>query len=164
VLGAKYRFDPTDDDALSVWDTVEFEKMFGYLFFGFRIFFTLVGSFTLTVGGVGVANIMYIVVKERTREIGIRRSVGATRRTILFQFFAETFAIVAVGAALGFLASLGIVALMGFVPMQDFVGTPTISPMVVGVTMTLLAIIALMAGWFPARRAASLDPVECLRY
>ena len=68
------------------------------------------------------------------------------------------------GAALGFLASLGIVALMGFVPMQDFVGTPTISPMVVGVTMTLLAIIALMAGWFPARRAASLDPVECLRY
>ncbi|MFQ6045632.1 MAG: ABC transporter permease [Gemmatimonadales bacterium] len=164
TLGRRYKFDPDDEDALSVWDTNEFEMMFSYLFFAFNIFFAIVGSFTLTVGGVGVANIMYIVVKERTREIGIKRSVGATKRDILFQFFAETFAIVGLGAALGFVASVGIVWLLGFVPMQDFVGTPTMSPVVVVVTLSLLAGIAFLAGYFPARKAANLDPVECLRY
>lgn len=164
VLGRRYHFNPDDEDALSVWDTVEFEKMFGYLFLGFRMFFTLVGSFTLTVGGIGVANIMYIVVKERTREIGIRRSVGATRNSILAQFFGETFVIVGIGAVMGFLISVGLVWVMGFLPLQDFVGSPQISPLVVGVTLGLLAFIAFLAGLFPARRAASLDPVECLRY
>jgi putative ABC transport system permease protein len=164
VLGNKYRFDPTDEDALSVWDTTEFELMFSYLFLGFKIFFAIVGSFTLTVGGIGVANIMYIVVKERTREIGIKRSVGATKRDILFQFLAETFAIVAVGAVLGFLASVGVVWVLGFVPLQEFVGRPTISPLVLTVTVSLLAGIAFMAGLFPARKAANLDPVEALRY
>ena len=77
ALGRRYRFDPSDDDALGVWDTTEFEKMFEYLFTGFNLFFAIVGSFTLTVGGIGVANIMYVVVRERTREIGIQRSVGA---------------------------------------------------------------------------------------
>jgi putative ABC transport system permease protein len=123
-----------------------------------------VGSFTLTVGGIGVANIMYIVVRERTREIGLKRSVGATRRNILLQFFGESFMIVGLGALLGFALSWGIVTLMGFVPMQDFVGTPTISPTVLLVTVFLLAAIGLMAGFFPARKAANLDPVECLRY
>ncbi len=147
-----------------MWDTAEFEKLFGYLFFGFHVFFALVGSFTLTVGGIGVANIMYIVVRERTREIGIKRSVGARRRDILFQFFAETFMIVGIGALLGFLCSWGVVALLSFMPMEEFVGTPTISPLVASVTLLLLAGIAFLAGFFPARKAANLDPVECLRY
>jgi putative ABC transport system permease protein len=164
VLGRRYTFDPTDEDALSPWDTAEFEQMFEYIFLGFHIFFGIVGSFTLTVGGIGVANIMYIVVKERTREIGIKRSVGATRRNILFQFFAETFMIVGLGALFGFLVSWGIMWAAGFVPMQDFVGTPTMSPTVVAVTLSLLAGIAFLAGLLPARKAANLDPVECLRH
>jgi putative ABC transport system permease protein len=164
TLGRRYTFDPRDEDALSVWDTVEFEKLFGYLFFGFHVFFALVGSFTLTVGGIGVANIMYIVVKERTREIGIKRSVGARRRDILFQFFAETFLIVGIGAVFGFFCSWGVVALLSFMPMEEFIGTPTISPLVASVTLMLLAGIAFLAGFFPARKAANLDPVECLRY
>jgi putative ABC transport system permease protein len=164
VLSRRYTFDPQDEDALSVWDTAEIERMFGYLFFGFNVFFALVGSFTLTVGGIGVANIMYIVVRERTREIGIKRSVGAKKRDILFQFFAETFLIVGLGALCGFSFSYGIVWLLSFVPLQDFVGTPTISPLVGAVTLSLLAAIAFMAGLFPARKAANLDPVECLRY
>jgi len=164
VLGRKYHFDPADHDALGVWDTSEFEKMFGYLFLAFNAFFAIVGSFTLTVGGIGVANIMYIVVKERTREIGIRRSVGATRRNILVQFFAETFLVVGAGAFLGMLLSLTIVKIGTLIPMQDFVGTPTIDWRVAAITMGLLAVIGFAAGLFPARKAASLDPVECLRY
>ena len=164
ILGRKYRFDPTDEDALGVWDTSEWEQMFGYMFLAFNAFFAIVGSFTLTVGGIGVANIMYIVVRERTREIGVRRSVGARRRDILVQFLAETFVIVALGAVLGIGVSIGIVKLLSLVPMQDFVGTPTISPTVMAATLTLLAAIAFLAGLFPARKAANLDPVEALRY
>jgi putative ABC transport system permease protein len=164
LLGRRYGFDPGDEDALAVWDTTEWEQEFEYLFLAFNLFFAIVGSFTLTVGGIGVANIMYIVVRERTREIGLKRSVGATRRDILFQFFGESFLIVGLGAALGFLLSWGIVTLMGLVPMQEFVGTPTISPTVLSVTVLLLAGIGMLAGFFPARKAANLDPVECLRY
>ena len=122
------------------------------------------GSFTLTVGGIGVANIMYIVVRERTQEIGIRRSVGARQRDILLQFFAETFFIISIGAGLGFLISLTMVEVAQRLPANEIVGTPVFSPTVAAVTVSLLAAIGFMAGLFPARKAASLDPVECLRY
>jgi putative ABC transport system permease protein len=163
ILGGKYRFDPTDEDALGVWDTTEFEKMFSFLFLAFNAFFAIVGSFTLTVGGIGVANIMYIVVKERTKEIGIKRSVGAKKGDILRQFFLESTAIVLVGALIGFVLSLGLVRLVRFGEMEEFIGVPVISPSVAIITMTLLGLISLLAGWFPARKAANLDPVECLR-
>jgi len=163
LLGRKYRFDPADQDALRVWDTAEWEKRFGYLFIAFHAFFALVGSFTLTVGGIGVANIMYIVVRERTREIGIRRSVGATRRRILYQFVAETFLTVGAGGLLGMTISVALVTLVSRLPANDIVGTPVLSPWVAALTVSLLAAIGFVAGWFPARKAANLDPVECLR-
>lgn len=163
LLGGKYRFDPTDDDAIGVWDTAEFEKMFGYMFLAFNLFFLVVGSFTLTVGGIGVANIMYIVVKERTKEIGIKRSLGATRRDILRQFFLESTAIVMIGAIFGFALSVGIVKAMGYLPINEFVGSPIISSRVAAVTMGLLMFVAVLAGFFPARRAAALDPIDALR-
>jgi putative ABC transport system permease protein len=115
------------------------------------------------VGGIGVANIMYIVVKERTKEIGIKRSVGARKSDILRQFFLESTAIVSIGALIGFVLSLGLVRLVRFGEMEEFIGVPVVSPAVAIITMTLLGLIALLAGWFPARKAANLDPVECLR-
>jgi len=163
VLGRRYRFDPNDRDALGVWDTTAFDKVLFYFFLAFNIFLGIVGSFTLSVGGIGVANIMYVVVRERTREIGIKRSVGARKRHIMMQFFLETFFIIGIGAVTGFALSWGIAKVLALMPIQDFVGVPTISPLVAGSTMIMLAIIAVLAGYFPARRAANLDPVECLR-
>jgi len=163
TMGRKYRFDPTDKDALGFWDTSEWETKFGKMFVAFNIFFAIVGSFTLLVGGIGVANIMYIVVRERTREIGVRRAVGATRADIMRQFFAEALMIVAMGATLGLLLSLGLVAGLGGLPIKEFVGVPTISPTVLVATLALLGMVAFVAGLMPARRAAALDPVEALR-
>jgi putative ABC transport system permease protein len=164
ALGAKYRFDPADRDALSVWDTNEMMKMFRYIFIGFNAFLGVVGSFTLVVGGIGVANIMYIVVRERTREIGVKRALGARRGEILRQIMLETLLVVAVGAVLGFAISAGLVKLAGMLPMEEYIGVPVVSRLVLGATLGLLLAIAMLAGLFPARRAAQLDPVECLRY
>ncbi|ARA92540.1 MAG: ABC transporter permease [Bacteroidetes bacterium] len=165
TLGRKHRFDPADEDALGVWDTNEADRFMSYFFLGFNLFMGIIGSFTMTVGGIGVANIMYVVVRERTREIGIKRSVGARRRDVLFQFFLETFLIVGIGAVLGMLISVGLVEALAYLPddVKEFIGTPTLSPVVLITTMSLLGLIAFFAGFFPARRAARLDPVECLR-
>jgi len=163
VLGRRYRFDPTDRDAIWIWDTSEFDKFIFYFFLAFNIFMGLIGSFTLGVGGIGVANIMYIVVQERVKEIGIKRAVGAKRRTILFQFFMETFFIIAIGSAIGFMIAWGLTALMQYIPIKEFVGTPEISIEVALATAAVLAVIGLASGFFPARRAANLNVVDCLR-
>ncbi|HSH46088.1 MAG TPA: ABC transporter permease [Longimicrobiales bacterium] len=164
VLARKYTFDPDDQDALNVWDTNESLKLFKYIFIGFNLFLGMVGCFTLVVGGVGVANIMFVVVQERTREIGIRRSLGARRRDVLLQVLLEATLIVASGAFLGFVLSLGITRVMGLLPIQEFVGVPIISGEVVLLTGSLLLLVALAAGLLPARRAAALDPADALRW
>ena len=163
VLGKRYKFDPEDKDAVFIWDTAEFDKFMFYFFLAFNAFMGLIGSFTLGVGGIGVANIMYIVVQERTKEIGIKRAVGATRADIIFQFFMETFFIVALGSAIGFIISLVIIRVLGYIPIKDFVGTPELSIEVALATGFVLSAVGLAAGLFPARRAANLNVVDCLR-
>jgi putative ABC transport system permease protein len=164
VLGDKYKFDPKDKEALSIWDTTEFQKMVWYIFLGFNIFMGIIGACTLTVGGIGVANIMYVVVQERTKEIGIKRSVGAKKRHIMTQFFVETFFIIAIGASIGILISIGILFVLSMLPIDDFVGTPSISIWVAAVALSLLAAIGVIAGFFPARKASNLNVIDCLHY
>ncbi len=163
VLAKRYKFDPTDKDAVWIWDTTSFDKFIFYFFLGFNIFMGAIGSFTLGVAGIGVANIMFIVVQERIREIGVKRAVGAKRSNILFQFFMETFFIVGLGSALGFLIASGIITALQYVPIKEYVGTPEFSAEVAIATVTMLCIIGLAAGLMPARKAANLDVVECLR-
>jgi len=163
ALSKKYRFDPTDQNAVWIWDTTDFDRLAFYMFLGINIFLGLIGSFTLGVAGLGVANIMFIVVQERIKEIGVKRAVGATKVNILFQFFSETFFIVFTGSAIGFIISYGIIAALSLLPIKEYVGTPILSMEVVIITVLVLITVGLLSGLMPARRASNLDVVECLR-
>lgn len=163
VMGRKYKFDPTDKDAIWIWNTAEMEEFLFVFFLAFNIFMGIIGSFTLAVGGLGVANIMYIVVQERTREIGIKRAVGARKRDILMQFFMETMFIILLGSSVGFVIAYGITQALQQIPIREFVGAPEISIDVALVTAAVLALVGLLAGLMPARRAANLTIVDCLR-
>ncbi len=163
VLGKKYKFDASDKDAVWIWDTTQFDKFLFYFFLAFNMFLGLIGSFTLGVAGIGVANIMFIVVQERFREIGIKRAVGAKKSTIMLQFFTETVFIIGIGSVIGFGIALGIIQLLQFIPIKEFIGTPKMSWEVVAATVFVLSTIGLAAGLMPARRAANLNVVDCLR-
>lgn len=163
LLGSRHRFDPTDYRALQQFDTREMENEVRYFLLGFKIFLAVVGGFTLLVGGIGVANIMFVVVRERRVEIGVKRAMGARRSDILVQFLLEAALLVGLGAFLGFLLAVGGVAIIGMIPGAEEMGRPVISVGVAMATMALLAVVALAAGVFPARHATRLDPATCLR-
>jgi putative ABC transport system permease protein len=162
-LGNRAGFSPDDEDALFVWDWTEFEKSFSIFFLAFNIFLGVIGSFTLMVGGVGVASIMLIVVEERTKEIGIKLAVGAKRKHILWQFFAESLTIVLFGGGLGFLFAALVLRVIPIEKIKDFVGIPEINAVVGVATIVILLAIGIISGMMPARRAASTNPIEALR-
>src|SRR3989338_5224557 len=168
VLGRKYRFDPKDERALRIWDFIENEKISRRIGLGVSIFLFAVGFLTLLIAGVGVANVMYVVVKERTREIGIKMAVGARRSFILWQFIFEALLLAFIGGTIGLLFSWGVISLVRLLPSDDgamqFLGKPILSTFTMIFTVAILGLIGLVAGFFPARKAASVDPVESLRY
>jgi putative ABC transport system permease protein len=164
VLGRMHHFEPTDKDALFIWDTMEFSKVLARIFTVVTIFFGCVAITTLALGGIGVMNIMLVSVTERTREIGILKAIGATKLDILRQFFAESVVVTVLSGIIGYGVGVGICVLLNAAPLPDIVPKPVISPIAVIGSLLTLSIITFSAGLYPARRAAELEPIQCLHY
>lgn len=168
IMGRKYKFDPTDERAIGIWDMIEMEKVSARVFMGINIFLGVIGAMTLIIAGIGVANIMYVVAKERTHEIGIKRAIGAKKRHIIFQFVFESLLLAIIGGGVGILLAVGIVKMVWMIPAgsgaMEYLGRPILSHTVVLTSVIILTLIGLTAGVFPARKAANVDPVEALRY
>ncbi|MGE5344860.1 MAG: ABC transporter permease [Acidithiobacillales bacterium] len=163
ALGKQKRFDPKDKEALSVWDTTEEFEFFDNFMLAFNLFLGIVGSLTLVVGGIGVSNIMNVVVEERTKEIGIKMALGARSSFVLRQFLLETLLITAVGGIIGIAISLGICGVFPKANLTKYVGIPIVSLPVAAITISVLGTIGFLAGWFPARAASRLDPVVAMK-
>ncbi len=164
TIGRVRHFDPTDKDALFIWDTMDGAKQLAKIFGVVTLFFGCVAVVTLCLGGIGVMNIMLVSVSERTREIGTRKAMGATKRDILRQFFAESAMLTIVSGILGLSFGMGTCLAIKIVPLPDFVPHPIISPISIVISILTLSLITVTAGMYPARRAAEMTPVESLRY
>jgi putative ABC transport system permease protein len=168
VLARKYRFDPDDTRALGVWDTRENQRITGNIALGIQMFLGIIGGLTLFVGGMGVANIMYAVVKERTREIGVKMALGAKVRQVMSPFVLEALTMTILGGTLGTVVGLILMQIVAALPLKneafEFLGRPTFSPAIAAATSLILGTVGMLAGYFPARRAASVNPAESLRY
>ena len=164
ILGPRHHFDPRDVEALPIWNTGLETALFSKIVTGMREFFSAVSIITLILGGIGVMNIMLISVKERTREIGIRKSIGATARNIQWQFFSEGLVLTLVSGVVGLIGAFVLSSLVNLLPMPDrFVGMVITWKTAVFSTASL-AVIGVAASTYPARRAAELPPIEALRY
>ena len=164
ILGRNHRFDPRDEGAVRMWDTVEGARMVDRIFASMTAFLGTIALVTLTLGGVGVMNIMLVSVSERTREIGIRKALGATRRRILADFFMEGMLLALASGAAGWLASWGLAAVVNRLPLPEmFAGLP-VNAQTTMLAFSSLLVVAVLSSVIPAWRAASLTPVEALRY
>ncbi len=173
TLGRLHHFSPTDDRAVEIIVFNEFMKEIDAMSDALRILLGFVGALTLAIGGVGLANIMLVAVTQRTREIGVIKSLGATRRTILVQFLLEAMVIVTLGGIFGVLLGYIITTAIGSLPLLGPIFKDTsgagdihlgISVFAVLTSTILLEIVGLVSGLVPAIRASRLDPIEALRY
>lgn len=168
-LSARYGFNPEDPRVFGTWNTVESFKITAYILIGIQMFLGIIGVLTLIIGGVGVANIMYAVVKERTKEIGIKMAMGARRSWITGPIVLEGLLYTLIGGAAGVLMAIIIILLLDQLPTENnealaMLGKPTLSLSIALVSAAVLGLIGITAGYFPARRAASINPAETLHY
>jgi putative ABC transport system permease protein len=163
IIARNHNFDPETPDAFDDWDSIATAEMVGKISDAMDAFLGAVGLVTLGLGAIGVVNIMLVSVTERTREIGLRKALGATNRSILFQFFMEGLTLTGISGALGLGAAYGATRLFGLVPPIDGFELPHIYPGTAALALGSLAIAGIIAGLYPARRAAILPPVEALR-
>ena len=158
VLGRLHGFDPSDKEACPIWDTIQEAKAFRTMTDGMKYFLGAVGLVTLFLGGLGVMNVMLVAVRERTREIGVRKAIGAPASSILTQFFMEALMVALISGGAGLLIAFGLCALVDLLPMPAFFAglLPTWQT---GVgAFAVLGTIAIFSGLYPARRAPPSTP------
>ena len=163
IVGRNHQFDASDQNAFDEWDSIQESKMVGTIFDVMNMFLGAVGMVTLALGAIGVINIMLVAVSERTHEIGLRKALGATNRNILFHFFLEGLLLTLGSGLLGMCFAGGLMAMMGGIQGPQGFDPPKLVPMSAMVAICSLTLAGVIAGLYPARRAAMLQPVEALR-
>jgi len=165
VLARKNHFNPQDEDAVGIWNTGRQVEMMDIMMGSMQWFMGTVGLVTLLLGAVGVINIMLVSVRERTMEIGLRKSVGATRFQILVQFFAESLILTLLAGGFGLIAGWGICSWINTLPLPTMIFAGMIvSPAIGIIALVCLVLIGIGAGIYPAFMAAEMDPIEALRW
>ena len=165
IVGQHHGFDPSLKDAFEEWDSIKSNRMVGVIFTAMDIFLGGVGAVTLMLGAVGIVNIMLVTVSERTKEIGLRKALGATNHSIMTQFFLEGLLLTGVSGIVGIGAAAGLMVLLGSAMNGNQTGfdPPQLVPWSAALAFGSLTLCGVVAGIYPARKAAMLEPVEALR-
>jgi len=163
IIGQRHGFDGKNEDAFQEWDTVKSQEVVGQIFDVMDWFLGGVGIVTLALGAIGIINIMLVSVTERTKEIGLRKALGATNATILTQFFLEGAFLTLLSGGVGLVLVAGFMALLAKLPQPPGFDTPQLVPISSAIAIASLAVSGIIAGLYPARKAALMTPVEALR-